>query len=580
MNGRRIAACCCAGVIVLAGACSPDSPAPEPTEQPRPAPAPPPPPEPPAVGTYGVSAGDPAAVEVGTSVLGAGGNAVDAAVAAAFAVAVAEPATSGLGGGGAAIVVEPEAEPVAYDYREVVAQDGRIPSSNTGIPGFVAGMAELHGNHGALDFNEVVAPAVTLAREGTATSDTVAALLRGSAYRLPTGQLPHLYPDGNALDTGDSMVQPELADTLAQIADDGPDAFYRGDLADALAAAVDGIDSTSLAAYEVQRSAPPSGEFAGFEVVGAAPPLPGVGLIQMLQVAEALGIADHEPDSADFIHIIEMSWRLADRSIAQHLGDPDFTDVPAGELTDPARNAELAGEVSMDGLSFTGAPPGDRSGNTTHISVVDAEGGAVSMTNTLTNFWGSGEFALGFFLNDQLRRFSIGDGAANEPEAGRRSVSWSLPALVRDDDGRPVLVLGSPGGRRIPNILAQVLMRWAVHGQPLAEAVQAPRFHLEGTTLEFEELPPAEVADDLRGRGYTGPVVPESAYYFGSVQALEVDYGARELVAPRDRRRSAASAVESLVPGPTPIGHGGRPLPGGRPPLPVPTAGLAARSSP
>jgi gamma-glutamyltranspeptidase / glutathione hydrolase len=560
-------------MAILASACA--SPAPEEPPGPRPQPVPesgpdggpddeeefgdpgngdqdgtedepvPPPESAPALGAYGVSAGDPAAVAAGMQVLAAGGNAVDAAIATAFAISVVEPFASGIGGGGAALVVPAGGEALAYDYREVVPADGRIPANDTGVPGFVAGMAELHADHGTLDLPGLLEPAITLARGGTDTSPTVAAQLRSAAYRLPVDDLPHLYPEGRPLGAGERMVQDELADTLEELATTGLDAFYEGAPAERLATAVAGVDRASLAGYDVQRATPPSGRFAGLEVVGAAPPLPGVALIQLLQVAEALGIAETPPGTAEHVHRLALAWRTAEQTVATQLGDPDFVDVPASALTDPERNRDLAEGLDDERALALATAGGGSSGNTTHLTVVGADGSMVSMTNTLTNFWGSGQYLDGFFLNDQLSRFAIGVGGSNNPEAGRRSVSWSLPVIVLDEAGRPLLGLGSPGGRRIPTILGQVLVRWALHGQTLQEAVEAPRFHLEGRELQFEALPPEDVLAELGRLGYTSRSVPELPYYFGSVQALEIDHDEGGVRGTRDERRDAAFDVGS-----------------------------------
>jgi gamma-glutamyltranspeptidase / glutathione hydrolase len=499
------------------------------------------------LGAYGVSAGDADAVEAGMSVLADGGNAVDAAVAAAYAVSVVEPFASGIGGGGAAIIVEPGEEPIAYDYREVVPEDGRIPASNTGTPGFVAGMETLVDSHGTRDHGELLGPAITLAEEGTDTSSLVAEQLAGAAHRLPTGDLPHLYPGGSPLSAGEPLVQEELAATLRTVADGGAAAFYEGELAERISTGIEGVDTTSLAAYEVQSTPPARGSFAGYEVVAAPPPLPGVALVQMLQVAEALGIAEHEPGSADFVHSLAMAWRLSEQFVNWDLGDPDYVDVPVDELTDPERNAALAEHISMDSVLQVdaGEPRGGLDApNTTHLTVVDADGTLVSMTNTVTNFWGSGQYTAGFFLNDQLSRFDIGQSSANEPEAGRRSVSWSLPAVVLDGEGRPVLGLGSPGGKRIPKTLAHVIARWGAHGESLEAAVDAPRFHLEGSTLELERSLGNETDADLRRRGYSAVDTQRPALYFGSVQALELDHEVGEIVGSADPRREADWATD------------------------------------
>jgi gamma-glutamyltranspeptidase / glutathione hydrolase len=513
-----------------------------------------------SLGVHAVSAGDTAAVDAGLSVLEAGGSAVDATIAAAFAISVVEPFASGLGGGGAALVALPGEDPEAYDYREVVARDGDIPPTDTGIPGFAAGMRSLHDDHGVLDWDELLAPAIVLARDGTPTTQIVADQLRSAAHRLPTGDLPEFFPDGQPLDEGDPLVQQELAATLQRLADAGPDDLITGLLADELSTEVDGIDPSSLADYRVQRDPPARGDFGEYEVIAPAPALPGPAFVQQLQIAEALGVGDLDVESADYLHRMMMAWRIADTSISEQLGDPAFVDVPVDELTDPRRNAALAAEVSDDAIVDVSGLPSDASrdtaisasavhaadvaGNTTHLTVVGSDGTVVSMTNTLTNFWGSGERALGFFLNDQLRRFSIGDDT-NTAEPGRRSVSWGLPILVLDEQQRPVLGAGSPGGRRIPTILGNLLTRWALHDEPLDSAVEASRFHLEDQRLEVETLPPDDVLDDLLARGYAGVEIPGPVYYFGSVQALEVDYERGEVTGATDPRRQGTWRAEA-----------------------------------
>lgn len=495
--------------------------------------------EPQGPGAYAVSAGHPAAVDAGMQVLEAGGSAVDGAIAAAVAVSVVEPFASGIGGGGQTLVAAPGEDPLAYDYREVVPDDGQVPAVGTGVPGFVAGMERLHDEHGEAEWADLLAPAIDLA-EGAETSGLMHEQLVAAAGRLPVGDLPHLYPGGQALAPGAPLEQPELAETLRRLADGGAEVFYEGAMAEELGAAATGVDAGSLASYEVQRSEPPRGEFGGYEVVGAAPPLPGSTLVQQLQIVEAAGGAEAAPGSADAIHATAMGWRAARAHISSDLGDPAFVDVPTDVHTDAERNAAIAADIPPDGLLPVdpGQPRGGTDPNTTHVTVVDADGQTVSMTNTLTNFWGSGQYALGFFLNDQLARFSIGQGGANVPEAGRRSVSWSLPAMVLDGEGRPVLGIGTPGGERIPNVLTQVLTRWALHGQPLEEAVAAPRYHLEGSALQVEQQLGGEVTGELQARGYTGVEV-RPALYFGSVQALEVDYDAGEVSGARDDRREA-----------------------------------------
>jgi gamma-glutamyltranspeptidase / glutathione hydrolase len=548
--------------VVLIGACSneqepeagspdedvaPESSEDEVVEDEEPAEEPPPEDDQDEALDHAVSAGDEAAVDAGLSILEAGGSAVDATIATAFAISVVEPFASGLGGGGAALVAVPDADPEAYDYREVVAADGEIPDSEIGIPGFAAGMRALHDDHGELAWERLLEPAITMADEGVAATAIVADQLRSASYRLPVGELTDFFPEGEPLDEGDLLVQPELADTLQRLADGGPDDLYTGLLAEELSAGVEGIDPVSLSEYRVQREPPSRGAFGSYDVVAPAPALPGPTFVQQLQIAEAAGVGEVAPGTADHLHRLLMAWRIADASITDNLGDPAFVDVPVDALTDPERNAEIAAEISDDSLVDPGSATAaaDGAGNTTHITVVDDDGTVVSMTNTLTNFWGSGEQELGFFLNDQMRRFSIGVDGTNDAEAGRRSVSWGLPVLVLDEQGRAVLGAGSPGGRRIPNILANVLTRWVLHDESLEQAVEAPRFHLEGDLLELETLRSEDVVDDLLARGYSGAEVPDPVYYFGSVQALEIDHDTGEVTGATDPRRQGTwDAVE------------------------------------
>ncbi|MDX6152549.1 gamma-glutamyltransferase family protein [Marinococcus sp. PL1-022] len=486
---------------------------------------------------YGVSAGHPDAVAAGMEVLDNGGNAADAAVAAAYAVSVVEPFASGIGGGGSVLIQKQGEAPQAYDYREVVPEGG-IPSSDIGVPGFTAGMNKFHADHGTAEWEELLDPAVTLA-DSSEVSGLFADQLESGEDRLPVSELSHFYPDGEPLEAGSTVEQDELADTLRDIRDNGSDTLYEGEAGQSLASQIEGIDTASLEAFEVSQNDPSVGTYEGYDIIGAAPPLPGISVIQMLQMLEERDSMEAGRDSTDFIHDTAMSWRLASQFIETDYGDPNFVDVPVDRLTDPERNAELAAEIPDASLiseeeasSYTGDP------NTTHITVVDEDGTFVSMTNTLTNFWGSGEYAEGYFLNNQMDRFDIGEGSVNEPEPGRRSVTWSSPMLVANDDG-PVLGIGSPGGERIPIMLTQVISDWTVNDASLEEAVETPRFHLDGDELVMEEMPEAQQREELLAIGYEDISEQPTPLYFGSIQALALDQETGELSGARDPRREA-----------------------------------------
>ncbi|MGC5584881.1 gamma-glutamyltransferase [Ornithinimicrobium sp. W1665] len=498
------------------------------------------------LGAHGVSAGHPLAADAGMEMLEQGGTAVDAAVAAAFADAVAQPVTSGLGGGGAALVAD-GGEVTSFDYREVVNDAGVIPPGGAGIPGFVAGMERLHAEHGDLPWAELLRPAVELARSGVPVSDFLASTMVLPGVDAYLADLPHFRgADGALLGEGDLLVQEELARTMTVIAEEGADAFYEGSLADRLTQEP-GMDAGSLAGYELQVSVPPSGPVGDLTLVSAAPPLPGAALVQLVQIAEAGGIGEVDPWSPDFVQLQSQAWAVAEESVQTLVGDPDFVDVPVDRLTDPGQNAQIAAELVGTDAAPGAAAPFEGGGNTTHVSVVDADGTAVSMTNTITHYWGTGRYVDGYFLNDQLTRFeALGTTSANEPSPGRRSVSWSTPSLLLDDQGRPVLVLGTPGGQQIPNTIAAAVLRWTLHDAELEDLVAAPRFIATGGEMVLET---DEHAAELRERGYAVRVVdPATRADFGSLNVLEVDWEAGTVTSVADGRRAAGFRVEETGP--------------------------------
>ncbi|HRO94000.1 gamma-glutamyltransferase [Citricoccus sp.] len=518
------------------------------------------------LGQYAVAAAHPAAVEAGMQILAAGGNAADAAVATAFAVAVVEPYASGIGGGGSAILAGPGQTPIAYDYREVVAQDGRIPASGTGIPGFVAGLAEIHAAHGALDWAEVLDPAIELAETGFPVSEFLDQRMRADFGPASLEGLGHFHDaSGEPLAAGQTLIQQDLARTMTTLAQGGPEAFYTGTLAQDLTT-VEGLDAVSLAAYAPEQMAPVSGPFGDYQVLSAAPPLPGAALIQQLQLTQALDIQDHTPGTAGYVDRLSAAWIAAEGSVTHFFGDPDVVEVPLDRLTDPVANAQIAEKVSLlaggasidplDGTAGTEdaavSAAGVRAtagpvtaGNTTHLSVVDADGFTVSMTNTLTSFWGGSASAYvgGFFLNNQLSRFDTEASDANQPGPGRKSVSWSAPTMVLDGQGRPVLALGSPGGHQIPNILTGVLVAWGLQGASLQEAVDAPRFHLQDGVLAVEQEPSTELAELIRARDWELQRTEREQAIFGSVQALAIDYDTGQITGAKDPRREADVSI-------------------------------------
>ncbi|MBM7633070.1 gamma-glutamyltransferase family protein [Geomicrobium sediminis] len=493
--------------------------------------------------SHGVSAGHPDAVEAGMKVLESGGNAVDAAIAAAYAISVVEPFASGIGGGGVTLVQEQGEDAEAYDYREVVPEDG-IPSSNSGVPGFVAGMMTMHDDYGRSDWQEVLNPAIELAEHAT-VSETFAEQLQSAQGRLPVERLEHFYPGGTPLSAGDDIEQSELADTLRLIRDRGGESFYEAEIAEGLVSEIEGLNMNSLSDYRVGRHQPVTGEFAGYDVIGAPLPLPGASVIQMLQIIEERGTLNESRNSTDFIHDIAMSWRIAHHTIQTEFDDPSFVDVPIDHLTNAEQNKALAEKISSDRLlSGDELVAHDSDPNTTHITVIDDEGTVVSMTNTLTDFFGSGDYTQGFFLNNQMSRFSIGSEGNNEPEPGKRSITWSSPLILADEKG-PVMGIGSPGGERIPIMLTQVIADWVGGEADLEQAVETERFHLTEDELIMEGDVDSNQREALLQKGYQDVREPPTPLYFGSIQALAIDRETGELEGATDHRREGAWRKET-----------------------------------
>ena len=255
-----------------------------------------------------------------------GGNAVDAAIAAAFAVSVVEPYASGIHGGGSALIADRDGQTEAVDYREVVAQDGQIPASNTGIPGFVAGMAELHEQRGTLEWAELLAPAVEMAEGGVPVTETFVQR-RDAGGAAATSGLAQFAPGGIPVQVGDEIVQDDLAATFRTLQDQGPESFYTGELAGLLSSEVDGIDEASLDAYSVQHNEPPQGMVGDYEIVSSAAALPGVALIRMMQNLDNGGISEVDPNSVEHIRRVSEEWAGAEQIAQTELGDTDFVDV-------------------------------------------------------------------------------------------------------------------------------------------------------------------------------------------------------------------------------------------------------------
>jgi gamma-glutamyltranspeptidase/glutathione hydrolase len=476
----------------------------------------------PVVARHGMVASQEArATRIGVEILKGGGNAVDAAVAVGFALAVTLPRAGNIGGGGFMLVHLAERnESVAIDYRETApaattrdvfldAQGNADPAKSrdsglsVGVPGTVAGLALAHAKYGSgkFTFSELIAPALALARGGFMVEEDLADTLPRAQARLTRWSSTRKIfanADGGVLRGGDLLVQADLAGSLAAIAQDGPRAFYQGEIAEKLVAAVrtagGRMTRADLAAYRALERPAVRGSYRGYDVVSMPPPSSGgVHLIQILNILEGIPLRDSAAESAATLHLMIEAMKLAYADRAEFLGDPDFVPVPVTRLTAKRYAAALRARIDPERAKAAreirpGALMGHEGDNTTHYSVVDAAGNAVANTYTLNFSYGLGLVAdgTGILLNNELDDFAAKSGVpnayglvggeANAPGPGKRPLSSMSPTIVLKD-GRPFLVTGSPGGSRIITTVLQVLLNVVDHGMNVAEAVLAPRLH-------------------------------------------------------------------------------------------------------
>jgi gamma-glutamyltranspeptidase/glutathione hydrolase len=529
------------------------------------------------------------ASDIGAAILAKGGNAVDAAVATGFAMAVTYPTAGNIGGGGFMIVRLPDGTATTFDYREkapgkstatmYLDEKGEINRSLTaagylapGVPGTVRGLALAHAKFGKLPWRDVVMPAADLARNGFRVSQSLAAGLNrevaGPMKPFPGSVAAYGKPGGGQWQAGDTIVLGDLARTLTEIATGGPDAFYTGRVAGLIEkemAANGGlITKADLAAYQAKERQPVRGTFLGFDIISMSPPSSGgTAIVEMLNMLEALEIQKLTRLSTEAIHLTTEVRRRAFLDRARHLGDPDFVEVPVARLTskDHARTlargidrakASSSVELGKDIVTV----PGEESMETTHFSVVDRNGMAVSNTYTLEGGYGSHLVipGTGFLLNNEMGDFNKKPGTtnltgdigtpANLIAPGKRMLSSMTPVIVARD-GKLVLVTGSPGGRTIINTSLDVVLGVTAWGLTGRDAVSAPRMHHQWLpdrlSIEANGVPEAtlkalqSMGHDARMGGTQG-----SAQTVWMHPQTGVVYGVPDMRSP-DAKASAAS---------------------------------------
>ncbi|PTU37329.1 gamma-glutamyltransferase [Salmonella enterica] len=465
-----------------------------------------------------VASVDVMATQVGVDILKQGGNAVDAAVAVGYALAVTHPQAGNLGGGGFMLLRTKDGATTAIDFREMAPagatrdmfldEQGNPDSKKSltsplasGTPGTVAGLSLALEKYGSLPLNSVVRPAIKLAQEGFIVNDALADDLKTYGSEV----LPHhenskaiFWKDGEPLKKGDKLVQQDLANSLTMIAENGPDAFYKGDIARQIAQQMQQngglITTDDLAAYQAVERTPVSGEYRGYQIFSMPPPSSGgIHIVQILNILENFDMNKYGFGSADAIQIMAEAEKYAYADRSEYLGDPDFVNVPWQALTSKTYAKSIAGQIDINKAKPSSEiRPGKlapyESDQTTHFSVVDKDGNAVAVTYTLNTTFGTGIVAgnTGILLNNQMDDFSakpgvpnvygLVGGEANAVGPKKRPLSSMSPTIVVKD-GKTWLVTGSPGGSRIITTVLQMVVNTIDFGMNVAEATNEPRFH-------------------------------------------------------------------------------------------------------
>jgi gamma-glutamyltranspeptidase/glutathione hydrolase len=514
------------------------------------------------------------AAPVGQAILERGGNAFDAAIASSFAAAVAHPFSSGLGGGLFAVVhVAETGENISLDAREIAPAGAsaefyrenpgaiRMGAHSVAVPGYVQGMWALHQRFGSLPWGELIEPAIALAENGVPVSiwhqkmvsyaaKALAAFPETRRIQTINGEVPPL---------GWKLVQEDLAKTLRLIQEKGGQALAKGAIAGKIERATDGaVTELDLARYQVKWREPISGNYRGYQVMGMPPPSSGgVLTMEMLNVLARYDLAALDKNSSEYIHLVASVMKLAFADRARHLGDPDFYDVPVEKLTSKAYADELASRIrpgaQPDVIDTLPAPPDDS--GTTQISVLDRDGNAIAITQTINTLFGSKITVpgTGVVLNNEMDDFSVDSSTPNLWEAlgadanaivpGKRPLSSMTPMVVLKD-GRAVIALGSPMGTKIISAVLQTLLNTIDFGFDAQRAVMAPRFHHQWQPDKLFLEP--EFSADVRARLQEMGFVLADTSMIGATQLSRYDPETCYFWGGADGRRDSGAAGANI----------------------------------
>lgn len=520
-----------------------------------------------------VAAAHPLASQVGVEILKKGGNAVDAAVATAFALGVVEPNASGLGGGGFILVYNAKTKGVtAIDYREMaplkatpdmyqLTPEGKVVGNETAeghkavaIPGTLAGLSLALKQHGTMSLKEVMAPAIRIAEQGYTVSKTLNAMMKDNFDKLtkyPAAGAVYL-KNGLPYEVGDKLVLKDLAKSYRMIAEKGPDVFYKGEIADAIekemkASGKGLITKADLAAYKPAIRTPVRGTYRGYEIISMAPPSSGgTHVIEILNILEGYNMTRLGFQTPESLHIMAEAMKRAFADRSKYMADTDFVKVPIAGLISKKYADELRKGISMDAVGSkipAGNPlPFVGSGGTSHLSVIDKQGNIVALTQTINFFFGSGVLVpgTGIMLNDEMDDFNPQPGTSNSVEPKKRPLSSMTPTIMLKN-GKPFLSVGSPGATRIISALTQIIVNVVDFRMNIQDAIEAARIHCMTGDIFMESRIPKEVQEALIAKGHKLNVRGPMDLYFGGAQGVMIDPVSGKLYGAGDPRRDGVA---------------------------------------
>jgi len=498
------------------------------------------------------------ASQAGVDILKAGGNAIDAAVAAAFAIGVVEPNASGIGGEGMIVLYRADKKwLVAIDYRSAAPAEakfaGEVPATGhaaVAVPGTVAGLTAALSQYGTMKLQRVMIPAIKLAEEGFIVSPTLAGIIADNYVEImknpPLAAI--LCPDKLPLEAGAKLRNPDLSDSLRAIASRGPEVFYQGELARAITAEMQQhggfITMKDLARYRAIGRQPVRGSYRGYSLISAPPPVGGTSLIEIMQILENFELANNAPLAPINVHLMAEAMKRGFADFNAFIADPDFEKIPIPGLLSRDYARKRAAEINPDAISpkvGPGEPAKTESGSTTSLCAVDKRGNVAVVTQTISDFFGAKVVieGTGIILNNEMKNFSARGINAMAP--GKRMRTTIAPTIILKED-KPFAALGTPGAARIISTMAILISNLIDHKMGIQEAIEAPRFYARDTdkNLSVESRMPPATLEALRKLGYAIQAMGEYDLFFGGAQGIMIDAKTGRKTGGADPRRDGA----------------------------------------